>query len=400
MVLRNIIFPPCLFCLLAIPSGLAINALSDNRNDVLDHYLDHPVSPDTVKDRDICMGIVPMTDWIDKALEKLEKQDRIVRISVCHTRGSAPRHTDARLLLDKSDIWGTIGGGNLELQALARAKKLLNSGEPRILFETVRLADAASQSCGGEVTLLYEAFCKADRDWLERLRQSDGNSGDNKVFYRMIPLQSDQSSRLVERSSKLVESAYGRHNNRPGQSMRLLDRAGALLDLPDPGACHTVIEEIRRTPHNLVVFGAGHVGRAVVPIVATLGYPIYWIDERASIFPSPVPEQVKTVNKAPFECLDLVNDHSHVLVFTHAHELDYQIVSKLLQNGHFASLGMIGSLVKKRRFLKRLETEAGMSKAAIDQLICPIGMPEIGGNKPEHIAISVAADLITRLHRP
>jgi len=80
------------------------------------------------------------------------------------------------------------------------------------------------------------------------------------------------------------------------------------------------------------------------------------------------------------------------LVMTHSHSLDEAVCLQLLVRGDFAYLGLIGSKSKRARFAKRLAA-AGVSPAMLDQLICPIGISEINGKSPAHVALSIAADL-------
>ena len=80
------------------------------------------------------------------------------------------------------------------------------------------------------------------------------------------------------------------------------------------------------------------------------------------------------------------------LVMTHSHSLDEAICLQILMRGNFAYLGLIGSKSKRARFAKRLAA-AGVLPAVLDRLICPIGISEITGKSPAHVALSIAADL-------
>jgi xanthine dehydrogenase accessory factor len=148
--------------------------------------------------------------------------------------------------------------------------------------------------------------------------------------------------------------------------------------------------------NHVLLFGAGHVGRALVMALAPLPFAVHWIDGRRSAFPSLVPQNVSIsagedwrgeIARSP--------DGSMALVMTYSHALDLEIVDALLRQETFSYVGLIGSLTKRARFERRL-LDSGLSQAKIDALNCPIGLPYIDGKEPAVIAASVVADLLIR----
>lgn len=140
----------------------------------------------------------------------------------------------------------------------------------------------------------------------------------------------------------------------------------------------------------LYLFGAGHVGRALVLALAPLPFAVTWVDARADAFPAAVPSNVTPAAKAE---LSSALPGSIALVMTHSHPLDLQIVDTVLRNPNIAHVGLIGSATKRARFEKRLR-EAGVPPQRVASLICPIGMPGIHGKEPAVIAASTAAQLV------
>ncbi|MEO1020602.1 MAG: xanthine dehydrogenase accessory protein XdhC, partial [Pseudomonadota bacterium] len=144
----------------------------------------------------------------------------------------------------------------------------------------------------------------------------------------------------------------------------------------------------------LYLFGAGHVGRAIVNAMDSLPFEIAWIDSRPEIFPEFLPDNV-----IPRPALDPLSEVGRApagaffLVMTHEHDQDEQICERILIRGDFAYLGLIGSETKVRRFRMRL---GGRDIPHLDRLICPIGLPGIQSKEPAIIAASVAADLLQR----
>ncbi|MDB5594342.1 MAG: XdhC protein [Hyphomicrobiales bacterium] len=145
---------------------------------------------------------------------------------------------------------------------------------------------------------------------------------------------------------------------------------------------------------SLGLFGAGHVGRALVLALAPLPFIVRWIDERADAFPAAVPANVtKLAPKEPLSELDALPEGAFVLVMTHSHPLDLAITAKALESDRFAYVGLIGSATKRARFLHRME-EAGVSAQQRARLVCPIGLRGIEGKEPAIIAASTAAALL------
>ena len=151
---------------------------------------------------------------------------------------------------------------------------------------------------------------------------------------------------------------------------------------------------------HLQLYGAGHVGRAIATLLATLDASVDWIDEREEEFPAvtnlgtPWPERIHRV------CVDAVEGEVRLappgafyLVLTHDHDLDLRITEAILKRGDFGYLGLIGSKTKRQRFIHRFE-QRGIDGEAIARMTCPIGVERIAGKEPELIAIGVVAQLL------
>jgi xanthine dehydrogenase accessory factor len=144
----------------------------------------------------------------------------------------------------------------------------------------------------------------------------------------------------------------------------------------------------------LLLFGAGHVGCALVLALAPLPFAVRWIDSRADAFPAHVPGNVASfaAPEPPAE-IAAAPAGAFVLVVTHDHALDLAITADALARADFPFVGLIGSETKRKRFEKRFR-ELGIPENRIRQLTCPIGLPSIGGKAPAVIAASAAAQLL------
>jgi xanthine dehydrogenase accessory factor len=147
---------------------------------------------------------------------------------------------------------------------------------------------------------------------------------------------------------------------------------------------------------HLQLYGAGHVGRAIVHALAPLNVRVDWIDERDDEFPpdSALPAHTRKL------CVDALEAEvreaprgAFYLVLTHRHDLDLRIAEAILRRGDFGFFGLIGSQTKRARFIHRFE-ERGIPAEAIARLTCPIGVPGIEGKEPEVIAAAVVAQLL------
>lgn len=253
-----------------------------------------------------------MTDishsWLPTLADLRARHIPCVLITVAEVRGSAPREAGTKMIATATEQFGTIGGGNLEAEAVRQARERLAGAEAGNRLARLPLGPALAQCCGGVVTVLLEPF-------------------------------------LTPRKK-------------------------------------------------LLLFGAGHVGKAVIETLRGLPAPIRWIDPRAEQFPAHIPEGVEKVHTAaPAAELRDTDEDTHILIITHSHDLDYELVEAALKRNRFAYLGLIGSASKRRRFEKRLRV-AGIPDQTIARLTCPIGIEGITGKHPKEIAIAVAAELL------
>ncbi len=240
-------------------------------------------------------------------------------VQVAEHRGSVPRETGTRMLVAADAVAGSIGGGHLELQAIARARAALANGEHAPVDQAIALGPALGQCCGGALTL------------------------------HTAPLD-----------------------------------VATLAAWPDEAPLF-----------RLQLYGAGHVGRAIVSLLATLPCRVSWIDERESEFPpAPSAAHVERLCVEPVEAeVRLAPPGAFYLVLTHSHDLDLAITEAILRRGDFAYLGLIGSASKRARFLRRF-AQRGVAAEALARLTCPIGVAGIAGKLPEQIAVAVVAQLL------
>jgi len=158
--------------------------------------------------------------------------------------------------------------------------------------------------------------------------------------------------------------------------------------------CRWLVDLIAAPRNHLVLFGAGHVGAAVVRALAGLPCRVTWVDERDDLFPATVPANVTVEATDTPEAIVAQAPHgASYLVMTHSHALDQRLSEAILSRPGVGWFGLIGSHTKRKQFEHRLRAR-GIDPARIDAMACPVGVPGITGKQPAVIAASVAAQLL------
>ena len=332
---------------------------------------------------------LPMNEWIEELSDLSAAGEPAVLVTVAGIRGSAPREIGAKMIITASESIGTIGGGQLEYQSTHVAVGMLE-GE-QIALRSFPLGSSMGQCCGGVVEILFEPVASGLPAWLRDLRALHGQREPAVIATRIS--QSAPAKFVVT-----ADRVFG--VDEADASATLVAAARALLD-DEAGAQRNVqelYEPIVTPDFNIAVFGAGHVGAAVVSALSRLDCNIRWVDSRRHIFRD-VPGNVSAVEASePALEVAAMPPASYYLVMTHSHAMDFDICDRILRRGDARYCGLIGSLSKRRRFEKRYRQQ-GMPQATIDSLVCPIGVDGISGKKPAEIAVSAAAEILKTRER-
>ena len=154
-----------------------------------------------------------------------------------------------------------------------------------------------------------------------------------------------------------------------------------------------LFEPLTKTKQPIWIYGAGHVGTAIVQILSQLEqFSITCIDTSNDRYPTNFPNNVdKLITAQPAHVIKYAPPKTHHLILTYSHALDLEVCNQLLKQP-FLSAGLIGSKTKWVRFKKRLG-ELGYKSEQIYRIVCPIGDPSLG-KSPYEIAIGVANMLL------
>jgi xanthine dehydrogenase accessory factor len=260
-----------------------------------------------------------------------------VVVTVVEHQGSVPRETGTRMLVAADAVVGTIGGGHLELQALRRARQCLQAWAP-----------TGSARAARDPVLAEPVEAPAETQRIA-LGPSLGQCCGGALVLRYTPLADDP----------------------PAQWQG-----------PPP----------RFTLH---LFGAGHVGRAIVNLLAVVPCRVRWVDEREGEFPAvALPPHIERVCAEPVQAeVAAAAAGDAFLVLTHSHDLDLAITREILARGDFGFFGLIGSATKRAKFERRL-AERGFAPGVVARITCPIGLPGLRGKEPGVIAVAAVAQLL------
>ncbi len=302
-----------------------------------------------------------MNAWLEALCAAQGRGEDAVLVTVAATLGSTPREAGAHLLVTEEGLADTLGGGHLEYRAIRLARGLLESADAAPSLQRFSLGASLGQCCGGALQLLFERVTP-DADWPEALRSAlaAGEGRLRRVALRhpccdLQPLSEDAEAGLVRQQGETW-----------------------------------LLDPVRPPRHEVRLFGAGHVGAALVTLLAALDCRLLWIDERPGMTDAAPPgvvtadDALQAVAEAPPGCI--------FLVMTHDHRLDERLAEAILRRADFHWFGMIGSRSKRARFEHRLR-DRGLSPGLLTRMTCPIGIDGIRSKRPQAIALAVAAQL-------
>ena len=303
-----------------------------------------------------------------RLIDAIEAEGSAALVTLARVEGSSPREAGARMVVRPSGgFHGTIGGGALEFAALDAAQAALRAGRGPAFRRSLALGPELGQCCGGRVEWRVETFDARDLDDLSTLAIADGG-GSATLSARLGP------DGRVERALRAVEDEERRSTRPAGR--RGMDRA----DRDERARGLSVRRGARRT-------GAGACPRAA----AVRGALDRFAARRV---PGHAPANVALVfAPEPAAELAAAPDGALVVVMTHSHALDLEIVAAALSAGRFGFVGLIGSSTKRARFVSQMRA-AGVSEAALARLVCPIGAPDLKSKDPAVIAASTAVQLL------
>ncbi len=280
----------------------------------------------------------------------------VARVVIAGFEGSSPRETGAAMLIWDGGQMGSIGGGALEFAMTQQAQRMLvATGGRRLLRQA--LGPALGQCCGGTVDCLIEVF--------------------------------DATALASVDAGPVYARPVAKEGPPPPKVQRAISTGLTVPQLIDGWFIEP--QTIRSAP--VWIYGAGHVGRALVHVLQDTPFALTWIDTERARFPTVIPDHAEMLVAAdPGGAVRHAPDEAHHLVMTYSHAIDLEICHQVMSR-NFASLGLIGSATKRARFDAKLKALG--HGAALKRLECPIGDRDLG-KTPSAIALGTALALLKR----
>lgn len=315
--------------------------------------------------------------FVGKLVAEVEAGHPFVMSSVLATRGSMPRHASARMvLLADGSFIGTIGGGRIEMMAQERSQKVM-SGERGNSIEWLTHAKT-KMACGGDALVSVRHSFPAKQELHILKDEILGCLKEGKPFL----LEEDWSDPADVKITTVELDELPADDKRASADVPVWDETTKLYSEPmgaDPKA---------------FIFGAGHVGHALTPVLASVGFKVIIMDDRPDLSK---PEDFPQAEKVLVGDFKKLNDYVHitprdyVVVLTHGHKGDIDVLEQALKN-HPAYAGCIGSR-SKAAFARQTLIERGCDPTDVQNIHLPIG-EDILAVTPSEIAISIAAQMI------
>lgn len=327
-----------------------------------------------------------MEHLINAVLEHLQRGEAAALCCVLESAGSAPRKAGARMaVFADGTTLGTVGGGAMEYDAIRRAGELLKAERSLILPLDLRQdgTQDLGMVCGGSVLLGFHCLDPEDREALSALERLPALLRAAKPAWLKTVWQPDGTARLTLIEGEDLHNDGDRLPKRP-----VLTRNGS----------EAVFLEPLSQPEQVWVFGAGHVGLALVPALAAVGFEVTVLDERPALADPARFPAAKTVLCGDYPALLptlAVGPGDYIAVMTQGHLADYTVLEWALRT-EAAYIGCIGS-AKKAAFVNEKLRAAGFSEADVSRIHSPIGLP-ILAQTPEEIAVSITAEMILHRH--
>ena len=318
--------------------------------------------------------------------EELSAGRGAVVATVVASRGSTPRGPGAQMLVraDGSAL-GTVGGGAVELEAARLARDLCREG--RSMTKTYRLTNTQAGDlgmvCGGEADILFQYVAPAGLPQVQKILRALEDRTEPRWLVTAFALDSWRWG-LCDGAGSCPDLG-----GIPGERLLPLLGKRPALGEGDPA----LFVQPLAPAGTVYLFGAGHVGLALVHLLALTEFPVVVYDQRSAP-PDGIPEAERVV-QGPYEDalsrLEAIGPEDYVVIMTPGHQGDYEILRQVLRTPA-RYVGCIGSRRKIAATRERLLAD-GFSEADFARVHAPIGL-DIGGETPQEIALSVAAQLV------
>ena len=327
----------------------------------------------------------------------------VIEVVVLASEGSVARPAGARMLaLEDGRFEGTVGGGAPEYKCQRAAREMLAAGARARARRVVVNHASTGMVCGGSQVVGIRRLGDGDGavlehalSWLdaggEGMLETDWTGDAPRAAFSPVAAQGSKGvARAVEAAAAPGDGAPSTVVDLPGVAARMPQEP--LLEVPRY-AGDRFFEPLHQADR-VIIFGGGHVGRALVPVLAAIDFDVVLFDNRPEVARPESFPQASRVILGDYGRIDEaieVRERDYACVMTHGHAFDTEVVCQLLARRP-RYLGCMGSR-RKKAVVHAALAKQGFSAREIAHVELPIGL-SIGGSTPAEIAVSVAARLI------
>lgn len=328
-----------------------------------------------------------MESILSAMLDTLARGERVVLCSILASSGSSPRGAGARMaVFADGHTLGTIGGGAVEFATTQRAVECLRTNTPELKSYDLRPDEVESVGmiCGGRVTVYSQVFTPDGEAEIAALRRWRRVLGGEKDAWLLMELSGERVRRFEVLAAEEMPADRREYFTAKAVWKEAL-----------------YVEPICRAG-KVYLFGGGHVGKALVSLLATVGFPVVVFDNREELAK---PENYPAARAVVFGDFGKIYEkvtltaNDYAVIMTPGHRADFEILAQVLKSDA-SYIGCIGSKHKVAK-TRELLLARGFADADIARIHSPIGLP-ILAETPEEIAVSIAAEMIEhrakRLH--
>ncbi len=328
--------------------------------------------------------VLEILDFIE---QHLQRRPSVVLLVVAESSGSSPGRKGFKMAVSADGaLFGSIGGGLMEVNLVETAREFLTVSDDRalekfghrIFFSRDQIHRNVPQFssgmiCSGEQLVLFLKFKRGDLENIRSVKSSLGR------FEKSILEITVSGLRLITPGMDLFDGLWtraGEHvSGQPAADLVYLEKLGVRNDLS--------------------IIGGGHCALALSELMSKLDFHISLFDDRADLNTLAKNSYVdeKTVIGSYERIGEFIDGgkNSYVAVMTLGYKFDEIVIRKLIGK-EFRYFGVLGSRAKMKTLLNRLEKD-GFDPNLLKRIHAPIGLP-INSRTPEEIAVSIAAEII------
>ena len=334
-----------------------------------------------------------MHDLLSKILQKFQDGNTAVMVTVIQSEGSTPRSAGARMAVFSDGVsFGTVGGGAVEYESQTLAKAYLESKMSAVKDFYLYQNEAADLGmiCGGDVTAHFQ-YMEPSESLIAFLGHVVDlcKSGEEAWLLTAFNEENDWSMGIADDEGRRAHIYGGLSLPEPQEDM-----LGPRCVLDAVEGVHLFSQPLRISGH-AYIFGGGHVSEQLIPFLDMVFFPCTVVDDSDAFanrerFPLARDIIIAAFDGA-FEQIQVGSD-DYIVIVTRGHTHDYTVLAQALKT-QARYIGMIGSRKKNDAVFQKLILEDGFSVTDLRRVHAPIGLP-IGGETPEEIALSIAAQLV------